>query len=167
MSEFVGKHLIFGYSNSTVSSGSSNSTHLPIPSKLASSPILSSTEKQAIIDAAMNVTGIKAWSNHWQYISMDFLGNGTNGNVTWHYAVVRLILPSNVNASFYCPNGWGAGAKVDLVTKQVVQAYYPTMKDHDCNIVSGGPLVIPEFPFAILTLFASIAVVIGFNKIRK
>jgi hypothetical protein len=129
--------------NSTTQNLLSNSTRL-------NPPTLSDTDKQALINTAMNVTGIKSWSNQWQYATMDFLGNSINGNVTWNYTVVRLLLPSNVNTPFYCKHGWEAGAKIDLITKQVVYAYYPTIYQHDCNTIEGASSP-PDPSFAVAT----------------
>jgi hypothetical protein len=115
-------------------SGYSNATEvlLSVPD-----PVLSDTQKQQMLEEAMNVPGIKAWSSNWKFLTMDFIGNYSSG--TWQYAVVRLQLSSSDAAPFYCQYGWGAFAKIDLNTKNIVLTEYPTMKDHLCNVIISGP----------------------------
>ena len=120
--------------NSNITSQPKTSGNIP------PSPSLSDPEKQAIVNAALSVPGLQEWSNQWQYVNMDFIGSTNNGVVVWKYAVVNLELPTINNAPFYCQYGWSAAIKVDLQTKLVVEAYYPTLKNHDCNLIVGGPI---------------------------
>lgn len=152
------------------------------------SPILSDSEKQAVINAALSVPGLKAWSNQWQYGWMDFSGTTTSG---WQYAIVHLRLPVNASAPLSCVFPSGAAIMVDLSTYQVVKADYPTLQNFNCNMLcTGGPgmtcptyntiiknttaydiyianygsnSTVPEFPFvlSLLTILIGVAVLIS------
>ncbi len=102
-------------------------------------PVLSNEDKQQMIDEVMNLPGIKAWSNNWKFLGMGFIGT-TSPTFSWQYAVIRLQLLPSDDAAFYCEYGWGAVAKVDLTTKQIAYAQYPTKDDHLCNIITAGPI---------------------------
>lgn len=96
-------------------------------------PTLTSSEQQAIIDAALNASGVKAWSSTgWQFVTMDFMGV-TQPSLQWQYAIINLHLPSNVNAPVACDNGWWAMVKVDLVTKQVISEDEPNANNSKCH----------------------------------
>ncbi|MDE1841439.1 MAG: hypothetical protein KGI09_06110, partial [Thaumarchaeota archaeon] len=104
-------------------------------------PILSNIDKSAIIDAAMNVSGIKAWSNQWNYSTMDFRGEKTGTGVTWNTAVVTLRLSHTAKAPFSCDIGWFAIVDVDLATKKVLNAHHPTVESHGCHGIGSGPII--------------------------
>jgi hypothetical protein len=106
------------------------------PPTVPKSPVLSDSEQRAIIDAAMSVPGLKAWSNQWKYGWMDFSGT-TSG---WQYAIVHLRLPVNASAPLSCVFPYEAAIKVDISTKQVVEAHYPTPQNFNCNLGCGGPI---------------------------
>ena len=153
------------------------------------SPVLSDSEKQAVINVALSVPGLKAWSNQWQYGWMDFSGTTTSG---WQYAIVHLRLPVDASAPLSCVFPSGAAITVDLSTYQVVKADYPTLQNFNCNVICSPPVgvacpnnnntiiknataydiyvtnfgsnsSVPEFPFAlfILTILIGVAVLIS------
>jgi hypothetical protein len=119
----------------------SNITSQSKSSIATKSPVLSDPKHQAIINAAMNVPGLKAWSNQWQYLSMGFIGT-TSGS--WQNAVVYLRLPVNASAPLHCVFPIDAMIKVDLSTNQVIEANYPTLKNFNCNFVGSGPIGTPH-----------------------
>jgi hypothetical protein len=142
----IASFLILNYDNfanasastgDTITFGYSNSTQTILNSSPISSPILSSNDRQAMINATMNVPGIQAWSNHWHYVTTDFIGT-YNTTVSWQYAIVRLQLLPSDNAVSHCDFGWEASAKVDLGSKKVLSAVYPTRNgSYACNFASG------------------------------
>lgn len=173
----------YSYSNTTQSK-------LPIVPR---SPVLSDSQQQAIINAALSVPGLRAWSNQWQYIGMDFIGS-TSG---WQYAIVNLSLPVNASAPFHCDNNkpWFARVEVDMATKQVISAGYPTLENHSCDVnIYGGPpgyvepsnntiiknttaynlyitnngpnSTVPEFPFVVPILVISLMSLLIFYRIK-
>ncbi|MDE1767067.1 MAG: hypothetical protein KGI27_12475 [Thaumarchaeota archaeon] len=98
------------------------------------SPTMSTNEKNTLINEAMNLTGIKTWSNQWKYSTMNFAGEKTSsGTVNWKNAIVFLRLPSSSNAPVSCGHGWYAQVWIDLSTLKVVHAYYPTSQSHTCD----------------------------------
>lgn len=101
-------------------------------------PILSSSDTQAIIDAALSIHELQNWSHEWQYVHMGFLGNNKLGtpDFKWQYAVVDLKAPSN-SAPFACDIDWWAQMTVDMTTMKVISASYPTMKSHSCHAAEG------------------------------
>lgn len=99
---------------------------------------LSDDDKQAIINEALNVTGIKAWSDQWQFANMDFSGQNENGTTHWSYAIVMLKLPLDAKSPYPCDIGWFARVQINLDTRQVVNAWYPTPTDHQCHGLTLG-----------------------------
>jgi hypothetical protein len=121
-----------GYSNSTIISPPGVDQMLSIHQ-----PMLSDMEKQQMIDEVMNIPGIKTWSDNWKFVTMDFLG--TYGPInSWQYAVIHLQLLPSDDAISHCDFGWEAYAKVDLATKKIVSAVYPTKDgNYECKFAGG------------------------------
>jgi YVTN family beta-propeller protein len=119
------------YNNNT------NTTSEAKPPIIPKSPLLSDSKKQAIINAALNVPGLKAWSNQWHYLTMDFIGSLSGG---WQYATVWLRLPVNATAPLSCTFPFDASIEVDISTNRVVEAHYPTLQNFNCNLGCGGPI---------------------------
>jgi hypothetical protein len=100
-------------------------------------PTLSVTDTQAIKNSALSVSELKNWSNSWHYAGIAFLGT-KDPTVHWTYAIVTLKAPST-STPFACDTDWSAWIKVDLATKKVVSADYPSMKLHICKGATGSP----------------------------
>lgn len=96
-------------------------------------PTLSDTDKKDIANAVLNVPGVKEWSNQWQVAGMGYLGTKSGDSVTWNDAIVVLRLPNSAPTPVSCNVGWTAWAKVDLSTKQVLEATYPTLSSNQCD----------------------------------
>ena len=96
-------------------------------------PTLSDTDKKDIANAVLNISGVRAWSDQWQVAGMGYLGTKSGNSVTWNDAIVVLRLPANASAPVSCNVGWTAWAKVDLSTKQVLEATYPTRSSNQCD----------------------------------
>ncbi|MDE1765854.1 MAG: hypothetical protein KGI27_06215 [Thaumarchaeota archaeon] len=94
--------------------------------------VLSNDEKQELINEALNVTGIQEWSNQWQFVGMGFSGKNENGSTHWN-AIVMLKLPPDAKSPYPCDTGWIAQVQINLDTKQVENAWYPTLIDHQCH----------------------------------
>lgn len=109
-----------------------------IPHIAYSEPILSSTDSQAISNAALSVPALQNWSRDWQYVHMAYLGNNKAGtpDFKWQYAIVDLKASSN-SAPFACDIDWWAQVTIDMTTKKVVSASYPTMESHACHAAEG------------------------------
>src|SRR2546425_2761026 len=105
-------------------------------------PILSDSDKQTITNAALNVPEIKAWSDKWQFIGMDF--NGTMNPIVWKQAIVLLYSPPDANTPLKCDNGWTARVQVDLATKQVTNAWYPTKESFCYGKVQTSKVVLSD-----------------------
>ena len=103
--------------------------------------VLSDDEKQKLVDEALNVTGIQEWSNQWQFVTMDFSGKNENGSTHWTYAIVMLKLPPDAKSPYPCDTGWIARVQINLDTKQVENAWYPTLNDHQCHGITLGPAI--------------------------
>ncbi len=90
-------------------------------------------QKNILIEKAVNVPGIKNWSQTgWQYNTMSFYGN-TNSS-KWKTAVVYLKLPHGVgNSPVDCQQGWSAAVTIDLDTYEVKDAGFPTPSSHQCE----------------------------------
>ncbi|MDE2588055.1 MAG: hypothetical protein KGL95_00075 [Patescibacteria group bacterium] len=103
-------------------------------------PKLSPSENQTIIDTAIAVPGLQAWSHDWRYVLMGF---GSNNNklgtpeFQWQFASVVLKAPSN-SAPIACSNDWRATVVIDMTTMKVVSASYPTIESHPCQLSWGG-----------------------------
>lgn len=88
-------------------------------------PILTSEEDLALVEVAKSHLGLKAWSaDNWQHITTDFLG--TEEPSKWTHAIIHLKLPSTAKAQKFCENGWEAMVKINLETKGIEDATYPT-----------------------------------------
>lgn len=110
------------------------------------SPQLTAIHKNAIIDKAMNVQGIKNWSqNGWKFVSMDYFGNA-EPTLEWTHAIVHLHLPKNSGTpKAQCENGSWAMVAINLKTLAVEEASFPTDPDKACNSdPSLGSASIPE-----------------------
>ncbi|HET7336860.1 MAG TPA: hypothetical protein VFJ23_03095 [Candidatus Nitrosotalea sp.] len=99
-------------------------------------PTLASDEKQKIIDTAMNLKAIKAWSDQWQFATMNFKGEKNSSGINWNEAVVVLHLPPNSSAPVKCDIGWVAGVRIDISTDKVIGAWYPTLESHQCHDIT-------------------------------
>lgn len=144
-------NVIFAFSNKTTPTSMPDTANLHFIS-----PVLLDSDKQEIINASLKVQGLKSWSNQWQYFYTDYIGT-INSTVTWNYAVVHLKLSTDNNAPFNCQYGWSAAIKVDLLTKQVVEAHYPTVQNHDCNLIVGGKVQTTDDQSFVLSPFISSA----------
>ncbi len=126
---------------SQVNSTNSIST---IPSSILHSPVptLSPPENQSVVDAALTVPELRDWSHDWKYVGMGFGSNNkaASGDFEWQYASVVLKAPSG-SALFPCNSDWWATIVIDMTTMKVVQANYPTMESHSCQVITlGGSL---------------------------
>lgn len=99
-------------------------------------PALSAADNQAIINAALSIPELKNWSNGWQYVNTGFIGTN-NPVVKWEYAIVTLKAPSK-SAPVACDVDWSAWIKIDLATKKVIAADYPSMNSHVCHGITGA-----------------------------
>ncbi|MDE1813370.1 MAG: hypothetical protein KGI05_01775 [Thaumarchaeota archaeon] len=113
-----------------------------IPSSILHSPVpsLSPSENQSVVNVALSISELQNWSHDWQYVTMGFGGNnkvGIAGGFAWQYASVVLKAPSN-SAPFPCNNDWWATVVVDMTTMKVVQASYPTIESHSCQVITLG-----------------------------
>jgi hypothetical protein len=120
---------------------SSNSIQ-PIPSSILHSPVptLSPSENQSVVNVALSISELQNWSHDWQYVTMGFGGNnkvGIAGGFEWQYASVVLKAPSS-SAPFSCNNDWWATVVIDMTTMKVVNAIYPTIESHPCDVVTLG-----------------------------
>ena len=114
----------------------------PIPSSILHSPVptLPPPENQSIVSVALAIPELQNWSHEWKYIDTSFLGNnkiGIAGGFQWQYAIVTLKAPSS-SAPVPCDNDWWAWIEIDMTTMKVVQATYPTMESHQCEVAMGG-----------------------------
>ena len=114
----------------------------PIPSSILHSPVptLPPPENQSIVSVALAIPELQNWSHDWKYIDTSFLGNnklGIAGGFQWQYAIVTLKAPSS-SAPVPCDNDWWAWIEIDMTTMKVVQATYPTMESHQCEVAMGG-----------------------------
>lgn len=113
----------------------------PIPYSIlrSASPTLTSSETQSLINVALAIPGLQQWSHDWRYIGMGFLGNNklATGGFEWQYAILSLKVPSS-SAPIPCENDWWAWVDIDMTTMKVVQATYPTMESHNCQMAIGG-----------------------------
>lgn len=108
-------------------------------------PTLTASEEQEFVEIARNVQGIKEWSEDgWEYLGMDF-GGTTEPERRWTSVVVNLQLPTSAEAPVECEYGWDAWVVMDIDTKQVIESYYPTMSNHQCEVYSGGRAPIGEY----------------------
>ncbi|MGI0088573.1 MAG: hypothetical protein ACREBI_11545 [Nitrosotalea sp.] len=80
---------------------------------------------------------------------MAFLGNNKAGtpDFKWQYAIVDLKAPSS-SASISCDIDWWAWVQVDLTTKKVVSADYPSAASHICRGPAGSPAGSPGYSMA-------------------
>lgn len=114
----------------------------PIPSSILHSPVptLSPSENQTVVSIALSVPELQNWSHDWKYVDIGFLGNnklGIAGGFEWQYAIVHLKASSG-SAPIPCNNDWWAWIEIDMTTMKVVQATYPTMESHQCEVATGG-----------------------------
>lgn len=102
-------------------------------------PKLTPSENQTIIDTALSVPGLQNWSHGWQYVLMGFGSNNELGTpyFRWQYASVVLRAPSS-SAPVSCNNDWWATIVIDMTTMKVVNATYPTLESHSCQVTTGG-----------------------------
>lgn len=102
-------------------------------------PVLSPSENQTIVDTALAIPGLQEWSHDWRFVDMGFLGNNKLGTpyYKYQYAILNLKAPSS-SAPFPCNNDWWAWVDIDMDTMKVVQATYPTMESHNCQVATGG-----------------------------
>lgn len=115
---------------------------LPIPPSILNSPVptLTPSENQSVVKVALSIPELQNWSHDWKYVDMGFLGNnklGIAGGFEWQYAIVNLKAPSS-SALIPCDNDWWAWIEIDMTTMKVVQATYPTMESHQCEVAMGG-----------------------------
>ncbi|WP_218583676.1 hypothetical protein, partial [Candidatus Nitrosotalea sp. FS] len=118
----------------------SNVNAISLPRHIeAASPTLSQSESQAVSAAALAVPELQNWSHGWQYVHMAFLGNNKAGtpDFKWQYAIVDLKAPSS-SAPVACDIDWWAWVEIDLTTKKVVYADYPSMASHICRGPAGS-----------------------------
>lgn len=95
-------------------------------------PVLSTSEKQSIINMALTIPGLQNWSHDWQYVTNGFLGNNKlQSDFQWQYAIVVLKAPSS-SAPVSCSEDWWARIVIDMNTMKVLRATYPTMESHPC-----------------------------------
>lgn len=100
-------------------------------------PVLNE-EEQKLASIAKNVQGLKDWSpDEWQVLTIGYL---TRYDPDWRGAIVYLRLPPDASAPAYCELGWQANVMIDLETKEVVSAYYPTGPTSSCGFEFGGPI---------------------------
>ncbi len=102
--------------------------------------VISDDEKQKLVDESLNITGIQAWSNQWQFSTMDFSGISNKTGTDWKYVFVMLHLSPDAKTPYSCDTGWNARIEIDLDTKKIVNAWYPTMQDHECHGITLGPI---------------------------
>jgi hypothetical protein len=95
-------------------------------------PTLSTTEKQELVNIAMNLPEVKAWSSQWQFSTINFKGQKTDAGLNWNEAIVILRLSPTSSAPFQCSVGWIAGVRIDMATHKVIGAWYPTIQSHPC-----------------------------------
>lgn len=139
---FLSLAVLIAGSNATYAQNVTNSTS-PIPYSIlrSASPTLTPSETQSLINVALSIPGLQQWSHDWRYIGMGFLGNNklATGGFEWQYAILNLKAPSS-SAPISCDNDWWAWIEIDMTTMKVVQATYPTIESHNCQIAtSGGP----------------------------
>jgi hypothetical protein len=96
-------------------------------------PALTNSEKQQLINIAMNQPGVKAWSDQWQFSTIDFKGEKTGTGVNWQDAIVFLRLPASSSIPFQCEQGWIAEVEIDMISYKVVNSVYPTVQSHECH----------------------------------
>lgn len=96
------------------------------------SQYLTDTERREVIAAALDHDGVKEWSDEWEFVNMDF-GGTTEPVPRWTTAVVDLHLSPDAETAVACDTGWWARVEVDLLTKEVLSAYYPTADDKSCH----------------------------------
>lgn len=113
----------------------------PIPSSILHSPVptLPPPENQSIVDVALAIPELQNWSHDWKYVGMGFGSNNkaASGDFEWQYAIVTLKAPSS-SAPIPCDNDWWAWIEIDMTTMKVVQATYPTIDSHQCEVAMGG-----------------------------
>lgn len=88
-------------------------------------PEFSNNERQQLMTDAMNVPGIKAWSDKWQYNYIDFVGT-TEPTPRWERAILHLYLPANAESPKTCDIGWESIVEFNLNTHKITNSYYPT-----------------------------------------
>lgn len=93
---------------------------------------LPDTERNEVIAAALDHDGVKEWSDEWEFVNMDF-GGTTEPVPRWTTAVVDLHLSPDAETAVACDTGWWARVEVDLLTKEVLSADYPTADDKSCH----------------------------------
>ncbi len=99
-------------------------------------PTLSATDNQTIIHAALSIPALKNWSNSWQYVNTAFIGTNSPTE-KWEYAIVTLKAPSK-SSPVACDLDWSAWIKIDLATRKVISADYPSMNAHVCHGITGA-----------------------------
>ena len=88
----------------------------------------------------LNVLGLKDFSDEWEVISIGYAGS-YDPLPAYNVAIVYLTLPPEAEAPAFCKLGFAATVTIDLDTREVIEAYYPTEEHHPCPIrVSSGPV---------------------------
>ncbi|MDE2588907.1 MAG: hypothetical protein KGL95_04505, partial [Patescibacteria group bacterium] len=87
-------------------------------------PGFTQSQMNSFISSAINVPGIKAWSDKWQYNFVDLAGT-TTPVPKWQRMMLHLYLPPTVSAPKTCDMGWQAIVVFDLDTGKIVGSVYP------------------------------------------
>jgi hypothetical protein len=131
---------------------------IPGPS-IPSTPEFTQDQMNMFMANALNVSGIKTWSDKWQFGWTDFTGT-TTPVAKWTHMQLHLTLPPNVTAPKVCDIGWDAVVDIDLSTGKITAADFPTMATqcHRAGVILQDPEVakqnaIPSYiPTAAATL---------------
>lgn len=122
--------FIFGKTNSVNETSVDNIT---INTTQHPNPVLADNEKQQLINIAMSQPNIRAWSNQWNFSTINFKGEKTNTGVNWQEAIVFLRLSPSASTPFKCDNGWVAEVRIDMITHKVIDSLSPSVQSHQCQ----------------------------------
>src|SRR5579883_323120 len=85
---------------------------------------LNETQKQWLVKQAMTVSGIKTWSESWQFGFVDYAGTQIP-TPHWQTMMLHLFLPPQFHAPKYCSSGWQAIVVFDYNTGMILDSVYP------------------------------------------
>lgn len=106
------------------------------PANTPDVPPLPNENEGELARIALNLPGLRDWSDEWRVVSIGYRGS-VEPNPAYNVAIVYLLLAPEAEAPAFCKGGFAANVQIDLDTREVIDAYYPTEEHHPCPVSFG------------------------------